>query len=42
MNWWTDDGTARHPASTTSWLEGEDAARTRWLAVLSSPDRDHA
>ena len=42
VNWWTDDGTARHPASTTSWLEGEDAARTRWLAVLSSADRDHA
>jgi hypothetical protein len=42
VNWWTGYASARHPASTISWLDGEDSARARWFAVLSSPDRDQA
>jgi hypothetical protein len=41
VNWWTGY-TSAQPGGTTSWLEGEDSARSRWLAVLSSPDRDQA
>jgi tetratricopeptide (TPR) repeat protein len=41
VNWWIGYASARHPASSTSWLEGEDSARTRWLAVLPSRDRDY-
>lgn len=39
VTWWTADGTAQHPASTTRWLDGEDSARTRWLAIPASADQ---
>ncbi len=42
VNWWTGNGSAPDPASTTRWLEGEDSARARWLAVLPSPDHGQA
>ena len=39
VNWWTQDSNGQPPARTTSWLDGEDAARARWLAAGPSPDR---
>nr|MDQ2875875.1 hypothetical protein [Actinomycetota bacterium] len=41
-NWWTEDDTSPHADSSTRWLEGEAAARTRWLAVLSPGDHGPA
>jgi tetratricopeptide (TPR) repeat protein len=35
VTWWTHDVPAA--SSTTSWLDGEDAARARWLALRPSP-----
>jgi tetratricopeptide (TPR) repeat protein len=39
VNWWTGAG---GPASATKWLDGEAAARTRWLAVYSASERGEA
>ncbi len=38
VNWWID-GSGEHPASTTRWLDGPEAARARWLAAR--PAQDH-
>lgn len=40
VNWWLGDSSAPHPASATRWLQGEEAARRQWLAVLPSADHD--
>jgi tetratricopeptide (TPR) repeat protein len=37
VNWWLNDGGER-AASSTSWLDGEQAARTRWLAARPARD----
>jgi len=38
VTWWTRN--VSDPASTTNWLDGEDAARARWLALRPSPGSD--
>lgn len=35
VNWWVD-GAGAYPASTTGWLDGQDAAHERWLAARPS------
>lgn len=42
VNWWTANGTTQHPASTTRWLDGEDSARTRWLAIPPATSQEPA
>ncbi len=35
VNWWTGYTSTDYPPGTTRWLDGEDAAKVRWLAVLA-------
>jgi tetratricopeptide (TPR) repeat protein len=42
VNWWIDDSGAQRPAGTTRWLDGEDSARARWLAVLTPADHSRS
>jgi hypothetical protein len=37
VNWRAGDPDAVHQAGITQWLDGEDATRARWLAVLPRP-----
>jgi tetratricopeptide (TPR) repeat protein len=38
VNWWTNPAaTATTQPATTTWLDGTDATRDRWMAILPSP-----
>ncbi len=40
-NWWVNaDNSRQPPGGSIGWLGGEDAARARWLAVLSGGETD--
>jgi hypothetical protein len=39
VNWRAAELDTGHPPGTTQWLDGEDSARARWLAVLPRPSR---
>ena len=40
VNWWTGAASNHRPAAVTGWLDGEDAAKARWEAVLSGGEPD--